>query len=144
VYNKKRERYNLLERFFFLWKGWFKMNKRSLQYYFDDEEKNRICGIFFSQCKFIPNVIKYSLGQRDIWEDLEQELYMLALLYPSVDIDKEYISIRRYASRCIYYFLKRYGFHKKRNVSGYIEHTSESDCSDFLSKVDGRFVTELN
>jgi len=88
-----------------------------MTYRFEDNNQNRIAGIYFTQVKYIPVEVKGALIKQGLWEDLQQELYADCLRY-TCDVDRNRKYLRRKAQRCIYNFLKNYGFRKSREYKG--------------------------
>ena len=89
-----------------------------MRYEFENTNQNRIAGIFFIQVKYIPLEIREILQKEQLWEDLQQELYAEVCRY-TCDVDRNRKYLRRRAQKCIYNFLKNYGFRKDREYKGF-------------------------
>ncbi len=58
-----------------------------MTYRFEDNNQNRIAGIYFAQIKYIPMEVKEALLKQSLWEDLQQELYADVCRY-TCDVDR--------------------------------------------------------
>jgi hypothetical protein len=84
---------------------------------------NHHAGVCISRTRWLSLQLREILRKENIWEDLIQELYAAAFFAWKQGMDDA--ETRRYASRCLYAFMKAYGFRMYRG--GY--HKFEKELS---------------
>jgi len=73
---------------------------------------NHHAGVCISRLRWLGSLMKELLRKEGIWEDLIQELYAAAFFAWKQGMDDA--ETRRYAMRCLYAFMKSYGFRMYR------------------------------
>ncbi len=76
----------------------------------DLDTANHHAAISFARLRFLSPDMKELMRKEGIWEDLVQEMY--AAGWEAFQRGMDDAETRRYASRCLYRFLKAYGFHR--------------------------------
>ena len=84
------------------------------------QKKNHAASLgFLALKKSMPRALQEHIGSRGLWEDLVQEVYVLALEAPDPDDDNR--EIFRYISRGLYRWLRNYGYRRPKGASSYIQ-----------------------
>lgn len=73
---------------------------------------NHHAEVCISRIRWLSPLLKERLQKESLWEDLIQQMYATAYLAWKQGMDNA--KTRRYAARCIYAFLKAYGFRRYR------------------------------
>ena len=76
----------------------------------DLDTANHHAAISFARLRFLSPDMKELMRKEGIWEDLVQEMY--AAGWEAFQRHLNDAETRRYAARCLYRFLKAYGFHR--------------------------------
>lgn len=79
---------------------------------FDLGPANHHADVCISRIRWLSPLLKEKLQKESLWEDLIQEMYATAFLAWKQGMDDA--ETRRYAMRCLYAFLKAYGFRRYR------------------------------
>jgi len=90
---------------------------------------NHHAGVCISRIRWLSSQLREILKKEDIWEDLIQEMYAAAFSAWKQGMDDA--ETRRYAVRCLYAFLKAYGFRRYRR--GYFKCEKKLSSPDNLN-----------
>lgn len=80
--------------------------------YLDLGLANHHAGLCISRIRWLSPILREELQKESLWDDLTQEMYVAAFFAWKQGMDDA--ETRRYAARCLYAFLKAYGFRRYR------------------------------